>query len=489
MKKLNELLEGVEVIRICGTTEREIGKVCFDSRQAGEGDLFVAQRGVSADGHAFIEKAIGAGCRAVVCEELPAVPAEGVTYVVTGDSSEALGRIASNYYGRPSEALTLVGVTGTNGKTTTATLLYELAGMLGFKAGLLSTVCNYIGNEQEPATHTTPDALAINAYLRRMADAGCTYCFMEVSSHSIHQRRIAGLDFDGGIFSNITHDHLDYHKTFRAYIEAKKAFFDGLPAHAFALTNGDDRNGKVMLQNTAARKAVYSCRSLADFNGRIVEKHLDGMLLKLDGQEVWTKFTGDFNAYNLLAVYAAACLLGFDREKVLECVSRLVPVSGRFETLISKEGVMVVVDYAHTPDGLENVLKTAKEFAKGKIITVFGCGGDRDKTKRPIMGETAGRLSDYCLITSDNPRTEDPLQIIGEVEAGIRKTGCPYEKIPDRREAIRHAAALAESGDVILVAGKGHETYQIFPDRTIHFDDVEEVRDAFGADCIGKDSI
>ncbi len=483
MKKLNELLEGVEVIRICGTTEREIEKVCFDSRQAGEGDLFVAQRGVSADGHAFIEKATGAGCRAVVCEELPAVPAEGVTYVVTGDSSEALGRIASNYYGRPSEALTLVGVTGTNGKTTTATLLYELAGMLGFKAGLLSTVCNYIGNEQEPATHTTPDALAINAYLRRMADAGCTYCFMEVSSHSIHQRRIAGLDFDGGIFSNITHDHLDYHKTFRTYIEAKKAFFDGLPAHAFALTNGDDRNGKVMLQNTAARKAVYSCRSLADFNGRIVEKHLDGMLLKLDGQEVWTKFTGDFNAYNLLAVYAAACLLGFDREKVLECVSRLVPVSGRFETLISKEGVMVVVDYAHTPDALENVLSTIRGLVRGGniVVTVVGAGGNRDKTKRPEMADAACRYSDRVILTSDNPRFEEPEEIIRDMESGVKEEyAARVRSITDRREAIREAIAGAGKGDIVLVAGKGHENYQEVKGVKHHFDDKEVVREMFG---------
>lgn len=483
MKKLNELLEGVEVIRICGTTEREIGKVCFDSRQAGEGDLFVAQRGVSADGHAFIEKATGAGCRAVVCEELPSVPTEGVTYVVTGDSSEALGRIASNYYGRPSEALTLVGVTGTNGKTTTATLLYELAGMLGFKAGLLSTVCNYIGNEQEPATHTTPDALAINAYLRRMADAGCTYCFMEVSSHSIHQRRIAGLDFDGGIFSNITHDHLDYHKTFRAYIEAKKAFFDGLPAHAFALTNGDDRNGKVMLQNTAARKAVYSCRSLADFNGRIVEKHLDGMLLKLDGQEVWTKFTGDFNAYNLLAVYAAACLLGFDREKVLECVSRLVPVSGRFETLISKEGVMVVVDYAHTPDALENVLSTIRGLVRGGniVVTVVGAGGNRDKTKRPEMADAACRYSDRVILTSDNPRFEEPEEIIRDMESGVKEEyAVRVRSITDRREAIREAIAGAGKGDIVLVAGKGHENYQEVKGVKHHFDDKEVVREMFG---------
>lgn len=483
MKKLHELLEGVEVVRMCGTTEQGVKEVYFDSRKAGAGDLFVAQRGVSVDGHEFIGKATDAGCRAVVCEELPAEAAEGVTYVVVRDSSEALGRIASNYYGRPSEALTLVGVTGTNGKTTTATLLYELARMMGFKAGLLSTVCNYIGDEREPSTHTTPDALSINAYLRRMADAGCAYCFMEVSSHSIHQRRIAGLDFDGGIFSNITHDHLDYHKTFRAYIEAKKAFFDGLPAHAFALTNGDDKNGKVMLQNTAARKAVYSCRSLADFNGRIIEKHLDGMLLKLDGREVWTKFTGDFNAYNLLAVYAAACLLGFEREKVLECVSRLVPVAGRFETLISKEGVMVVVDYAHTPDALENVLSTIRGLVKGGniVVTVVGAGGNRDKTKRPEMADAACRYSDRVILTSDNPRNEEPEDIIRDMEAGVKEEYAGrVRSITDRREAIREAIAMAGKGDIVLVAGKGHENYQEVRGVKHHFDDKEVVREVFG---------
>lgn len=483
MKKLHELLEGVEVVRICGTTEQGVKEVCFDSRKAGAGDLFVAQRGVSVDGHEFIGKATAVGCRAVVCEELPAEAAEGVTYVVVRDSSEALGRIASNYYGRPSEVLTLVGVTGTNGKTTTATLLYELARMMGFKAGLLSTVCNYIGDEREPSTHTTPDALSINAYLRRMADAGCAYCFMEVSSHSIHQRRIAGLDFDGGIFSNITHDHLDYHKTFRAYIEAKKAFFDGLPAHAFALTNGDDKNGKVMLQNTAARKAVYSCRSLADFNGRIIEKHLDGMLLKLDGREVWTKFTGDFNAYNLLAVYAAACLLGFEREKVLECVSRLVPVAGRFETLISKEGVMVVVDYAHTPDALENVLSTIRGLVKDGniVVTVVGAGGNRDKTKRPEMADAACRYSDLVILTSDNPRNEEPEDIIRDMEAGVKEEYAGrVRSITDRREAIREAIAMAGKGDIVLVAGKGHENYQEVRGVKHHFDDKEVVREMFG---------
>lgn len=483
MKKLSELLEGVGIVKVCGTMEREVNGVCFDSRKVGAGDLFVAQRGVSVDGHEFIGKAVEAGCSAVICEELPAVPAEGVTYVVTGDSSEALGRIASNYYGRPSEQLKLVGVTGTNGKTTTATLLYEMARMAGFKAGLLSTVCNYIGDEQEAATHTTPDALAINAYLRRMVDAGCAYCFMEVSSHSIHQRRIAGLDFDGGIFSNITHDHLDYHKTFRAYIEAKKAFFDGLPAHAFALTNGDDKNGKVMLQNTVARKAVYSCRSLADFNGRIVEKHLDGMLLKLDGQEVWTKFTGDFNAYNLLAVYAAACLLGFEREKVLEYVSRLVPVAGRFETLIAGNGVMAVVDYAHTPDALENVLSTIRGLVQSgnAVVTVVGAGGNRDKTKRPEMADAACRYSDRVFLTSDNPRNEVPEEIIRDMEAGVKEEYVGKVcSIVDRREAIREALVTAKKGDIVLVAGKGHENYQEIRGVKYHFDDKEVVREVFG---------
>lgn len=481
MKTLKELLTGVSY---SGKIEDEAGKinaVHFDSRKVGKGDLFVAQRGVSADGHTFIDKAVAAGVSAVICEELPQKRQAGVSYLVTADSSYALGVIAGNFYNNPSRKLKLVGVTGTNGKTTTATLLYELVRLAGKKAGLLSTVCNYIGDEKLISTHTTPDALAINALLCRMADAGCEYCFMEVSSHSIHQKRIAGLDFDGAIFSNITHDHLDYHKTFKAYIEAKKAFFDELPVHAFALTNADDKNGSVMLQNTEAGKFTYSCRTLADFNGRVVEKHLDGTLLKLDGEEVWTKFTGDFNAYNILAVYAAACLLGFPKEEVLRYVSSLIPVSGRFETLISSMGVMAVVDYAHTPDALENVLSTI-EGLKGtnSVITVVGAGGDRDKTKRPEMADAACRYSDKVILTSDNPRSEVPEEIIRDMQAGVKEEYLSkVVSITDRKEAIETALRMASKGDIVLVAGKGHENYQEIKGVKYHFDDKEVIREIF----------
>lgn len=480
--KLKELLNGVKCKEVRGKTDAGIQAVHFDSRKVGRGDLFVAQRGVSADGHAYIEKAVALGAAGIICEVLPEHLAEGVCYVVVADSSEALGIIASNLYGNPSREMQLVGVTGTNGKTTTATLLYELVRLMGKKAGLLSTVCNYIDEEKFPATHTTPDALEINAYMRRMADAGCGYCFMEVSSHAIHQKRIAGLDFDGAIFSNITHDHLDYHKTFKAYIEAKKAFFDGLKKEAFAVTNADDKNGLVMLQNTAARKFTYSCRTMADFNCKVIERHLDGTLIALDGREVWTKFTGDFNAYNLLAVYSAACLMGLEKEEVLRCMSLLVPVSGRFETLMSKEGIVAVVDYAHTPDAVENVL-TAIQGLKGKgniVITVVGAGGDRDKTKRPEMADAACRYSDRVILTSDNPRSEEPEAIIADMQAGVKEE---YRKkvlsITDRKEAIRTAVMLASKGDIVLVAGKGHENYQEIKGVKHHFDDKEVVQEIF----------
>lgn len=480
--KLKDLIEETDCLELHGSAETVIRGVHFDSRKIGPGDLFVAQRGVSADGHAYIAKAVAAGAAAVVCEELPQQTDGKVCYVVVKDSSEALGKIASRYYGEPSRKMMLVGVTGTNGKTTTATLLYELVRLLGKKAGLLSTVCNYVDEEKCPATHTTPDALEINRYMRRMADCGCEYCFMEVSSHAIHQKRIAGLDFDGAVFSNITHDHLDYHKTFKAYIEAKKAFFDGLKKEAFALTNLDDKNGTVMLQNTGARKYSYSCRTLADFNGKVIEKHLDGTLLQLNGKEVWTKFTGDFNAYNLLAVYAAACLLGLEKEEVLRCMSLLVPVSGRFETLMSSGGVMAVVDYAHTPDALENVLSTIAGL-KGKkniVITVVGAGGDRDRTKRPEMADAACRYSDRVILTSDNPRSEEPEAIIADMQAGVKEE---YRKnvlaITDRKEAIRTALMLAGKGDIVLIAGKGHEDYQEIKGVKHYFDDKEVVREVF----------
>jgi len=482
MEKLKDLLQGVVYEELHGDADIPVNAVHFDSRKVGKNDVFVAQRGVSADGHAFIQKATEAGVTGVVCEELPAVLAEGVCYVKVADSSEALGKMVANFYGNPSRKMKLVGVTGTNGKTTTATLLYELVRLMGKKAGLLSTVCNYVDEEKCPSTHTTPDAVELNGYLKRMADAGCEYCFMEVSSHAIHQKRIAGLDFDGAVFSNITHDHLDYHKTFKAYIEAKKAFFDGLKKEAFALTNADDKNGLVMLQNTAARRFTYSCRTLADFNAKAVEKHLDGTLLLLDGREVWTKFTGDFNAYNLLAVYSSACLLGLDKEEVLRCMSLLVPVSGRFETILSKEGVVAVVDYAHTPDALENVLSTIKGL-KGKghvVITVVGAGGDRDRTKRPEMADAACRYSDRVILTSDNPRSEEPEAILADMRAGVKEE---YKErvlsITDRREAIRTALMLASKGDIVLIAGKGHENYQEIKGVKYHFDDKEVVNEVF----------
>lgn len=482
MKTLRELLGEITPVQIRGNLEVPVGAVHFDSREIKKGDVFVAQRGVRADGHAYIAGAVENGAVAVVCEALPEqCPAE-VTCIRVDDSSEALGKMASAYYGHPSRKLKLVGVTGTNGKTTTATLLYELVHLAGCSAGLLSTVCNCIGKRKTAATHTTPDALTINALMAEMVEAGCQYCFMEVSSHAIHQKRIAGLAFDGGIFSNITHDHLDYHKTFKAYIEAKKAFFDGLDARAFALTNADDRNGGVMLQNTVARKYTYSCRGMADFHARMVEKRLDGTLLKLDGEEVWTRFAGDFNAYNILAVYASAILLGFPKSEVLGYVSQLVPVAGRFETLISPEGVMVVVDYAHTPDALENVLSTIRGLkGKGKrVITVCGAGGDRDRTKRPEMAETACRYSDRVFLTSDNPRSEIPEDIIRDMWAGVKPEW--QEKVvrlTDRKEAIRTALSDARQGDIVLVAGKGHENYQEIRGVKYHFDDKEVVRGCF----------
>lgn len=480
--KLKDLLEGGVYRMIQGDAEVDIRAVQFDSRKIEEGDLFVAQRGVNVDGHDFIEKAIEAGAVGVVCEKMPEQRKEGVVYVETKDASFLLGVLASNFYGNPSKQLKLVGVTGTNGKTTIATLLYELVRFLGKKGGLLSTVCNYIGDEKIASTHTTPDALEINALMRKMVDAGCEYCFMEVSSHAAVQKRISGLDFDGAVFSNITHDHLDYHKTFKAYIEAKKVFFDGLSSAAFALTNADDRNGMVMLQNTSARRYTYSCKRLADFNAKVLEKHLDGTLLLLDGSEVWTMFTGDFNAYNLLAVYAAARLLEFGKEDVLRVMSLLTPVSGRFETLLSKTGIMAVVDYAHTPDALENVLSTIEGLRRqgSLIITVVGAGGDRDRTKRPEMARAACKYSDRVILTSDNPRSEDPVAIIEEMRAGVSDAdAAKVLAITDRKEAIRTALMMAEEGDLVLVAGKGHEDYQEIKGVKYHFDDKEVIQEIF----------
>ncbi len=487
--RLYNLLSGIGHINLEGIPDLEIKEIRFDSRKVTKGDLFVAERGYNTDGHKYIAQAVAAGAVAVVCEELPegiseglsVSSGEGVIYLKVPNAAIALGIMASNFYDNPSHKMKLVGVTGTNGKTTTATLLYEMAGIMGYKAGLLSTVCNYVAGRKVAATHTTPDPLEMNALMAEMVKEGCSYCFMEVSSHSAHQHRIAGLDFDGAIFSNITHDHLDYHKTFKNYIDAKKLFFDELKGEAFALTNLDDKNGLVMLQNTKALKRTYSCRTLADFNCKIIERHLGSTLIELDGVEVWTKFTGDFNAYNILAVYAASILIGFERERVLEAVSSLVPVSGRFETVVSKDGVVAIVDYAHTPDALENVLSTLQSLKhENRIISVVGAGGDRDKTKRPEMAEVSSRMSDILYLTSDNPRSEEPESIIDDMIAGVKESEMGrVRRIADRRSAIAAALAEAKGGDVVLIAGKGHEDYQEIKGVKHHFDDKEVVQEIF----------
>ncbi len=482
MKKLSELLSATTVGELLGDSETAIHGLTYDSRAVGAGDCFFAVPGTLRDGHDFIPAAVGAGAAAIVCERIPEMPAPGVAYVRVPDAAGAMADMAAAFYDHPSRELRLVGITGTNGKTTTATLLYDLVRALGYRAGLISTVVYRIDGREVEATHTTPDAIRLNALMRGMVDAGCDYCFMECSSHAIVQERTRGLDFAGGIFSNITHDHLDYHKTFAEYIRAKKRFFDALPAGAFALTNADDRNGSVMVQNTAARVHTYSLRAMADFRCKIVEMHLDGMLLRLDGRELWVGLLGRFNAYNLLAVYATACLLGFDREEVLRVLSTLHPVSGRFEILRAANGISAVVDYAHTPDALENVLRTIDEIRTPaqQLIVVCGCGGDRDRTKRPEMAQIAVQHATTAIFTSDNPRHESPEAILDEMIAGLDPSA-RYLRIADRAEAIRTAVMLARPGDVILVAGKGHETYQIIGDVKHHFDDREEVRKAFAA--------
>ena len=482
MKKLSELLSATTVGELLGDSETAIHGLTYDSRAVGAGDCFFAVPGTLRDGHDFIPAAVGAGAAAIVCERIPEMPAPGVAYVRVPDAAGAMADMAAAFYDHPSRELRLVGITGTNGKTTTATLLYDLVRALGYRAGLISTVVYRIDGREVEATHTTPDAIRLNALMRGMVDAGCDYCFMECSSHAIVQERTRGLDFAGGIFSNITHDHLDYHKTFAEYIRAKKRFFDALPAGAFALTNADDRNGSVMVQNTAARVHTYSLRAMADFRCKIVEMHLDGMLLRLDGRELWVGLLGRFNAYNLLAVYATACLLGLDREEVLRVLSTLHPVSGRFEILRAANGTSAVVDYAHTPDALENVLRTIEEIRTlaQQLIVVCGCGGDRDRTKRPEMAQIAVRYATTAIFTSDNPRHESPEAILDEMIAGLDPSA-RYLRIADRAEAIRTAVMLARPGDVILVAGKGHETYQIIGDVKHHFDDREEVRKAFAA--------
>ena len=482
MKTLSEVLNGIDSLTIIGETNFAVEGIAFDSRKVGAGFLFAALPGTAVDGHRFIPVAIAKGARAVLCEQLPENPDKNTTWIKVANSSVALGLAASNFYGNPSSAMKIVGITGTNGKTTTATLLYRLFKELGQKAGLFSTVCNYVDNKQFASTHTTPDPLQIQELMAEMVAAGCTYCFMEVSSHAIDQDRTAGIDFDGGVFTNLTHDHLDYHKTFAEYRNAKKKFFDQLSPEAFAITNIDDKNGLFMLQNTAARKLTYAGRTLADFKVKVIESHFDGMLISIDGTEVWTHFVGNFNAYNLLAVYGAAISLGANREEVLRIISLLKPVDGRFETFVSPIGIFAVVDYAHTPDAIKNVLSAINEVRTGNetLFTVVGAGGDRDKTKRPEMAFEAAVASDKVILTSDNPRSEDPEVIISEMVKGVpaNKTA-NVVTITNRKEAIRTACMMARPGDIILIAGKGHEDYQEIKGVKHHFDDREVIREIF----------
>ena len=482
MKLLSDLLQAITVEEIIGREDREITSLECDSRKIKLGSLFVAVRGYNVDGHKFIPLVTLAGAAAIVCEELPERLESTVTYIKVSNTSIALGFLASQWWGNPSRKLRLVGVTGTNGKTTTATLIYEMARLMGYKAGLLSTVANYIEDERIPATQTTPDPLSLNELLHRMVVAGCSYAAMEVSSHAAHQHRIAGLNFAGGVFSNLTRDHLDYHGTVENYLKAKKSFFDILPPEAFALTNADDRNGSVMVQNTMARRYTYSLCQHADFRGRVIESRLDGTLMSFNDTETEVLFTGRFNAYNLTAVYGVSCLLGWDNEKILPAMSRLVPVAGRFQTFRSTSGVTAIVDYAHTPDALVNVLDTIREIVgpDGIVTTVVGAGGNRDHGKRPMMAREAACRSDRLILTSDNPRDENPEDIINDMKKGLmpqelRHTLC----ITDRREAIRTALQTAEPGSVVLIAGKGHEPYQEVKGVRHHFDDREEVQNAF----------
>lgn len=482
MKTLSEVLNGIGDLTVIGDRNCAIKGIAFDSRKVLEGFLFAALPGTTVDGHRFIAMAVANGAKAVLCEQLPENPDENITWIKAANSSVALGLAASNFYGNPSSLMKIVGITGTNGKTTTATLLYRLFKELGHKAGLFSTVCNYIDNKQIAATHTTPDPLQIQEQMSEMVAAGCTYCFMEVSSHAIDQDRTAGIDFDGGIFTNLTHDHLDYHKTFAEYRNAKKKFFDQLGPIAFALTNIDDKNGLFMLQNTSARKLNYAGKTMADFKVKVIESHFDGMLINIDGTEVWTHFVGNFNAYNLLAVYGAAISLGANKEEVLRIISMLKPVDGRFETFVSPNGIFAVVDYAHTPDAIKNVLSAINEVRTGNetLFTVVGAGGDRDKTKRPEMAFEAAIASDKVILTSDNPRSEDPEVIISEMVKGVpaNKTANVLT-ITNRKEAIRTASMMARPGDIILIAGKGHEDYQEIKGVKHHFDDREVIREIF----------
>jgi UDP-N-acetylmuramoyl-L-alanyl-D-glutamate--2,6-diaminopimelate ligase len=477
-----QIAEQISAVAIRGNADVDITSVCINSRDAGKGSCFIALKGTQADGHAFIPDAVRRGAAAVICQELPADVDPNVCYAVAKSCDRAAGLAAAAFYGNPSQKLKLVGVTGTNGKTTTATLLYHLFKALGYKVGLISTVAYFVDDERVEATHTTPDAVAINRLLHKMAERGCACCFMEVSSHAIAQRRIEGLRFAGGVFSNATHDHLDYHKTFEAYLKAKKTFFDELPKEAFALTNADDRNGGVMVQSTKAQVKTYALRTPADFKCRIVEQRLDGMLLNVNGTELWTRLIGDFNAYNVSAIYGAAMLLGAPHGEVVRIISTLGAVAGRFEYVRSGGGITAIVDYAHTPDALKNVLSAIKKLRRSgqKIITVVGCGGDRDRTKRPIMAHEAAENSDRLILTSDNPRSEDPEAILAEMYAGVSREAQPRTlSIVGRRDAIKAAVMLAEKDDVILVAGKGHENYQIIGKEKLHFDDKETLQAVF----------
>ena len=482
MMNLREILKNVRPLAIVGNADRDIAGVKIDSRQVKPGYLFVAMKGTQVDGHQFIARAVELGASAILCEDMPETTADGVTYVQVESTEDAVGPVATLFHGDPTSHLKLVGVTGTNGKTTIATLLYNMFRQMGHKCGLLSTVCNYIDGEAVAATHTTPDAIELNELLERMVQAGCEYVFMECSSHAIAQKRIGGLKFAGGLFTNLTRDHLDYHKTVENYRDAKKMFFDQLPKGAFAITNADDKNGLFMVQNTKAQVKTYSIRQMADFRARIIECHFEGMYLEIDGREVGVQFIGRFNVSNLLCVYGAAVMLGKQPEDILVTMSTLKSVNGRLDPIRSPEGFTAVVDYAHTPDALENVLKAIHEVleGKGKVITVCGAGGNRDKGKRPLMAQEAVRQSDRVIITSDNPRFEEPQDIINDMLAGLdAKQMKKVISIVDRREAIRTACMMAERGDVILIAGKGHEDYQEIKGVKHHFDDHEVVRECF----------
>ena len=481
MKLLKDILYGVSLSAVSGDTNVMVNDVHFDSRKVEMDDVFVAIRGTVADGHDFIQKSVDAGARAIVCEELPELMVNGVTYLQVDNCNSALAVIASNFYGNPSKNLKLVGVTGTNGKTTVTTLLYNLFKKAGFKVGLISTIKVLVDDKEYKATHTTPDVLTINNYLSKMNEVGVEFCFMEVSSHGIHQKRAEGLYFEGAIFTNLSHDHLDYHKTFAEYRDTKKKLFDGLSKKAFALVNIDDKNGLVMLQNTKAKKYTYALKSFADYRAQILEKQFNGQLLKVDDNELWTKLIGDFNAYNLLAIYATADILGLEKMEILRLMSELENVDGRFQYYISKDKITAIVDYAHTPDALKNVLITINALRTGNenVITVVGCGGDRDKSKRPVMGHIASEMSNHAIFTSDNPRTESPTTIIEEMEAGVEAQNArKVLSIENRRQAIKTACKLAVPNDIILVAGKGHETYQETNGVRVEFDDFKEVKEA-----------